>query len=350
MPTWVGDVVMTTPALRAIRERFSQAHIALLVGANAAPVLANGPWTDQIITLKRSKKRSLFAQLSDTRANAKALRDQKFDLAVLLSNSFRSAVITRLAGIKRRCGYDRDRRGWLLTDRVPVRRRGGSYAMISAVRYYNELVMTLGCDDPGDRLELATHENDEHRVTERLCSWGIADHHPLVVINPGASFGPSKLWPPERFAEVADRLVTDHNARIVITCGPGEQELAARVCRAMGQASYLCDQPLLTLGQLKAMIRRCDLLLNNDTGPRHFAKAFDRPVVTIFGSTHPGWTDTDYLRERKVQIEVECGPCHKKVCPLGHHQCMTGITPQMVYESAAQLLGGVGVRLEVQRS
>lgn len=350
MPTWVGDVVMTTPALRALRQRFADAHIALICRGNAVPVLAGSRLMDEIIPLIRSKKRGPFAQFADTLANARAIRGGKFDVAVLLSNSFRAAATVRWAGVRRRIGYDRDRRGWLLTDRAAVPRDGGKLRMISAVRYYADLTMSLGCDDPGDRLELATDDNDERIVGDLLTRWGVADHHPLVVINPGASFGPSKLWPPERFAAVADRLVVEKDAAVVITCGPGEQELARRIHESMDQPSRVCDDPMLTLGQLKAIIRRCDLLLNNDTGPRHFAKAFDRSVVTVFGSTHPGWTDTKYANECKIRIDVDCGPCHIKVCPLGHHKCMTGVTMDMVCDAAVKLLDGAPARLEVLRS
>jgi len=350
MPTWVGDVVMTTPALRALRERFTGAHIALICRGNAVPILADNPLIDEIIPLARSKKRGPFASIADTLTNARAIRGGTFDVAILLSNSFRAAATIRWAGVRRRVGYDRDRRGWLLTDRVAVPRDGGQYKMISAVRYYNDLAIMLGCEDPGDRLELTTDEDDEHIVGDLLAGWGVANHHPLVVINPGASFGPSKLWPPERFAALADRLVVERDAVVVITCGPGEQELARRIHETMEQPSRVCDDPMLTLGQLKAMIRRCDLLLNNDTGPRHFAKAFDRSVVTVFGSTHPGWTDTDYANERKVRIEVDCGPCHIKVCPLEHHKCMTGVTVNMVHDAAVELLDGSPARLEVLRS
>lgn len=350
MPTWVGDVVMTTPALRALRKRFADSHITLICRGNAAPVLAGSPLIDEIIPLTRSKKRGLFAPITDTLANARAIRGGTFDAAVLLSNSFRAAATVRWAGVRRRVGYDRDRRGWLLTDRVAVPRDGDQPKMISAVRYYNDLAIMLGCDDPGDRLELAVDERDDRVVGDLLAGWGVADHHPLVVINPGASFGPSKLWPPERFAAVADRLVVERDAAVVITCGPGEQDLARRVRASMEQPSRVCDDPMLTLGQLKAIIRRCDLLLNNDTGPRHFAKAFDRSVVTVFGSTHPGWTDTDYANERKIRIDVDCGPCHIKVCPLGHHKCMTGVTVDMVYGATVELLDGAPARLEVLRS
>jgi heptosyltransferase-2 len=195
-------------------------------------------------------------------------------------------------------------------------------------------------------MELFTSPDDERAVEERLRDWGIADQHPLVVINPGASFGPSKLWPAERYAAVADRLAKERGGWVVITCGPGEEPLAWQVRKSMREAAFVVDRPRGTLGQLKALIRRCDLMLGNDTGPRHFAKAFGRPVVTVFGSTHAEWTETDYPLERKVRIAVDCGPCQKKVCPFEHHQCMTGVTVDMVYEAARELLDLAAVKLD----
>jgi heptosyltransferase-2 len=338
MPTWVGDVVMATPALRALRARFADAHIALLIRPNTREVVADGPWMNEVIEWPPGRRG--LRGLADPARAAAVLRRGRFDCALLLSNSFRSALVTKLAGIGRRVGYDRDGRGLLLTDRLRPRRDGRRFALISAVPYYNALATALGCGEPGERLELATAPADEAVVDQRLADWGLANTHPLVVVNPGASFGISKLWIPERYAEVCDRLVSERGAGVVITFGPGERALAYRIHRAMRARARVVDDPPGTLGQLKALIRRCDLLLNNDTGPRHFAKAFGRKVVTVFGSTHPEWTHTDYPQERIVRVDVDCGPCQKKVCPFDHHQCMTGVTGDMVFAAAEALLDG----------
>ena len=345
MPTWVGDVVMATPALRAIRRRFGEAHITLLLRPNTCEVVQGGLWMDDVLEWQPVRKglRAVF----DPFAIAATLRRRRFDWAILLSNAFRTALVARLAGVPRRTGYDRDGRGFLLTERLPPRREGREFALVSTVHYYNELAHAIGCEPPGEEMELFTTTADEAAVQRRLEAWGIADHHPLVVINPGASFGSSKRWLPERYAEVGDRLAEEREARVVVTCGPGEEPLAWRIHDAMRHRPFVVDQPRGTLAQLKALIRRSDLLLNNDTGPRHFAKAFRRPVVTVFGSTHPQWTDTDYPRERKVRIEVDCGPCQKKVCPFDHHQCMTGVTVDMVYGAACELLEGTPVTVAV---
>lgn len=338
MPTWVGDVVMATPALRALRQRFPQAHLAVLVAGNARPVLDGHPAVDEVFTWRAG--RGVVGRVSALWATARSLRRAHFDTVALLTNSFRSALLARMAGASRRVGYAREGRGWLLTHRLAPPRHGRRYAVVSAVHYYNAVAQRLGAADPGERLELATSPADEAAVAARLAAWGIGSRHPLVVVNPGASFGPSKLWLPERYGEVADRLIETHGASVVITFGPGERELAQRVRAAMRGPGHLVDDPPGTLGQLKVLIRRCDLLLGNDTGPRHFAKAFARRLVTVFGSTHPGWSHTDDPRERIVRIDLACSPCQQKVCPYGHHDCMRGVSSALVYAAAVELLGG----------
>jgi heptosyltransferase-2 len=206
------------------------------------------------------------------------------------------------------------------------------------VQYYADLVEPIGCERPGDTLELFTTPEDDAAVEARLRAMGIAEKHPLIVLSPGAKFGASKCWPPDRFAATANRLVEKDNAVIVVTCGPGEESIAREIGRGFDRSGHVLDAPLLTLGQLKSLIRRCDLLICNDAGPRHFAKAFNVPVVTIFGPTHPDWTATSDEDERIVRINIDCGPCQQKICPLGHHRCMTDVTVDMVIEAARDLL------------
>ena len=335
LPTWVGDAVMATPVLRALRARFAQAHLAFLVEANTRPVIDSSGWMDEVICwpprARGSRWRSGMIQL------ALRIRREAFDWAVLLPNSFRSALLMRMAGVQRRIGYDRDGRGLLLTDPLHVRREGGKIAVVPMVGYYGRIATVLGCPPPGDRLELFTEPESDAYVQQRLEALGLSERHPLAVINPGANYGSAKQWPPERFAAVGDLLAERRGAGVVITCGPGEEALARSVGAAMRHPAAVLDEPRGTLSQLKSLIRRCDVLLTNDTGPRHFAKAFGRPVVTVFGSTLQQLTDTEYPRERKIQIEVDCGPCQLRECPLDH-RCMTGVTVERVYEACGDLL------------
>ncbi|UCC29737.1 MAG: glycosyltransferase family 9 protein [Phycisphaerales bacterium] len=369
LPTWVGDFVMATPTLRAIRDRFANAHITFLVEPNLRDLARGGDWMNECFEWPAKDRRSPLHK--EYRDLAWDLRRRRFDWAVLLPNSMRSALIARLAGAGRRIGYDRDGRGLLLTDRLPLRnRRGenassdrqpgpsaprpgepsqvrprdrvpvppGRFVPMPLVEYYADLAEAIGCDRPGDRLELFTTPDCDDSVQERLASPGIADRRPLVVISPGARYGAAKCWFPDRFAEVADRLIETEDATVIVTCGPGEEPIARQIGSAMRHKGSIFDSPPLTLGQLKSLVCRCDLLICNDAGPRHFAKAFNVPVVTVFGPTHPEWTATSYEAERIVRIDVDCGPCQQRVCPPGHLKCMYGVTVDMVFEASKDLL------------
>ena len=432
-PTWVGDFVMATPTLRAIRKRFPEARITFLMEPNLRDLAAGGDWMDECIEWPRrggrrnpsavsravSKKvllsssplikggprgvlragknlpqpllvkegsrnrdflcgkgtsgglsknsfpgedpkettgqRSLSVPPNDRLVSpashfdlVRTLRARRFDLAILLPNSFRSALFARLSGARRRIGYRRDGRGWLLTDALPVKNRAnGTFTPMPLVEYLADLAESIGCQRPDHRLELFTTPDCEESVDGRLRSLGIAHRHPLVVLSPGAKYGAAKCWPSDRFAEVADRLIDERNAVVVVTCGPGEEPIAQAIGQAAKREPWILDNPRLGLGELKSLIRRCDLLICNDTGPRHFAKALDVPVVTIFGPTHPLWTATDYAAERIVRIDVDCGPCQQRVCPLGHLKCMTGVTVEAVFDAGAGLLARRGARVDM---
>lgn len=373
LPTWVGDFVMATPMLRAVRQRFPKAEIAFLSEPNLVDLIRGGDWMDDVLEWPAKARRKPWHR--EYRRLVAHLREREFDWCVLLPNSFRSALLAWQGGAKRRIGYNRDGRGWLLTDRIAVKNYGrigdwrlkiGDYDSVNRhspianrqslprrgfmaswlrgfvpmpiVEYYADLAEYLGCQRPGDRLELFTTEECDESVYERLNTLGMVNRHPLVVISPGAKFGASKCWLPERFAATADRLIAECDACVIVTCGPGEEPIARAIKSAMKREAVVFDEPLLTLGELKSLIKRSDLLIGNDAGPRHFAKAFHVPVVTIFGPTHPQWTATSYPRETIVRIDVDCGPCQQRVCPLGHHQCMTGVTEEAVVQAAKRWL------------
>lgn len=351
LPTWVGDFVMATPALRAIRERFADARITFLMEPNLRELVRGGDWMDSCVEWPGKGHRTPFHK--EYRGLVRNLRGRGFDWAVLLPNSLRSALIARISGARRVIGYDRDGRTFLLTDRLPVKNRRrtrvdpaipklpvkpGRFAPLPIVEYYADMAEAIGCDRPDDQLSLSTTLDCDQAVDRRLTSASLADRHPLAVISPGAKYGASKCWFPERFAAVADRLIKEESAAVVVTCGPGEESIARQIGSAMKQHGSVFDDPLLSLGELKSLVRRSDLLICNDAGPRHIAKAFNVPVVTVFGPTHPEWTATSYEAERIVRVDVECGPCQQPVCPLGHLDCMTQVTVDAVLEASVGLL------------
>ncbi|MFQ5411953.1 MAG: lipopolysaccharide heptosyltransferase II [Phycisphaerae bacterium] len=330
VPNWVGDAVMATPALKAIRSRFPNARITHLMRSYVADVLAGIDFADA---------RCLWPPDGDARnmlALIRHLRRDRFDLAILLTNSFRSALIARLSGAKRRVGYARDARGWLLTDRLTPERKNGAFVPVPALDYYNNLARSAGCEAIDERLTLATTAGDEAAIDERL---GPHDPtRPLVILNPGANYGSAKCWPAEKYAALSDALVAKYNARVVASVGPKERPIADRLAAATRRPLEIFHDPPLGLGPLRSLIRRCDLLITNDTGPRHFAAAFDRPVITIYGSSDPAWTITRHPKERNVMLDLDCRPCMKRICPLKHHHCMTQLEPRQVLLASDEFL------------
>ncbi len=342
LPTWVGDVVMATPFIEAMFARFPRAEIHLMMNRHLFPLLEGSPWVEHC-HFWPPRKRSAESR-SEHRELLAALRGVGFDLAIMLPNSMRSAWLCWRCGARRRVGYNRDGRGLLLTDPVDVpNREGKGYRPLPLVDYYGHLAQVLGCPHPGDDLRLFTTPDCDSEVARRLLESGVAGDTakypgPLVVLCPGANFGASKCWDPQRFAAVADHLVRRRGAEVVISPGPGEEPLAEAIQTAMHCPSHLLTQPCLTLGELKSLIARSDLLLGNDTGPRHFARAFSVPRVTVFGPTEPRWTDTSHGSETIVRVEVPCGPCHKKRCPLEEQICMTRVTVDAVAEACEEQL------------
>ncbi|MBK8269206.1 MAG: lipopolysaccharide heptosyltransferase II [Planctomycetes bacterium] len=333
IPNWVGDVVMATPALDAIRRQFPDANITLLMRSYVADVLAGTKLGNEQVFWPPAL--SIGGQYGLIRE----LRSRRFDAAVLLTNSFRSAAVTALSGIPRRYGYGRDGRSLLLTDRLVPKRTGNEYSPVSALDYYNELARFLGCPDVRDQMVLATTADDEAAVDRRLGALDPAK--PLVVLNPGANYGSAKCWPAEYYAALSDELTVRYNARVVASLGPKERHIADALAASAKKSIEVFIDPPLGLGPLKALIRRSRLLITNDTGPRHFAPPFGVPVVTIYGSSDPAWTVTRFAQERTVMLNLDCQPCMERTCPLKHHNCMKMLEPELVLAAAGEFLGAL---------
>jgi heptosyltransferase-2 len=344
-PNWIGDAVMATPTLRAIRELYPSAQISYLLRRYVKPMYTGMPWADKLITYRtgKTKAKAGKGQFFDLAAR---LRPRKFDLAILLPNSFKAALVCKMAGIDRIIGYERDGRGFLLSDKLlPVKDRG-KYLPTPIVKYYLGLAHYLGSTHRSLKLELFVTESEKREAEEVLTRAGLGpDTHrpaagglaPLVMINPGAQYGAAKCWLPEYFAMLADRFIDELGATVLISGAPRERPIVDAINRQMKHAAIDLARAGCTLGSLKEIVRRCDLMVTNDTGPRHIAAAMDVPVVTVFGPTHAEWTEIYFSKERKLSVPVFCGPCQKKTCPLDH-RCMTRLTPAMVYDASRKLL------------
>ncbi len=349
-PSWVGDAVMATPMLRALRRRFPEARITYLLRRHLKPLYLGMPWFDRLMTYRTGRAtgpRKPRAGKGRNLALAARLRAGKFDMAVLLPNSFHAALVCRLAGIERIVGYDRDGRGMLLTDRLLPYRAEGRFVPTPMIKSYMGLATYLGARPDGPRMELFATDADRREAADVLARLnlppdldrpGHAGQPPMVILNVGANFGAAKCWLPENFAAVGDDLHRRMGAHVLVSGSPKERPIVDAVLGHMAAPGHDLSRAGMTLGGLKDIVRRCDLMVTNDTGPRHIAAAFETPVVTVFGPTHPDWTTIWFDKERQVSVPVFCGPCQKKICPLDH-RCMTRVTPNMVLDACAELLG-----------
>ncbi len=332
LPNWVGDLVMATPAMRAIRDHFAEAEITAILRPNLVDVLAGLTLTDrQVLHDPRGpqpEQRGL--------AFAQRLRREQFDIAVLFPNSWRSGWMAWISGAQRRVGFDRNGRGWMLTDSLTPKSKQVPHP---ALDEYLRLARHLGCDASSKRMELATTPHDELRLDrfwwkQPSVAQRYGSGHSYVCLNSGGAFGAAKHWPTEYFSELARRIAWKLERRVLIACGPAEREMARRIAEdADHPAVVSLAEEDLSLGLTKAVVRRADLLVTTDSGPRHFAQPFNVPVITLFGPTHQAWSETDNPLATHLQQPVDCGPCQERTCPLQHHRCMRDLSVDKVFRA-----------------
>lgn len=342
-PSWVGDMVMATPALRAVRRQYPESEIVAVVRPYVAGVLDGLDLVDR--RLLHDPQFSTMWRNSNADADATAgvafgmrLRRERFDAALLLTNTFRSAFWALFSGATRRIGYDQRHRGPLLTEPVPAPPPDIPQPVIDN---YLELAGRLGCEYLTRTMELATSPDAENQLEEFWNRQRLGEYRArgVVCLNPGGAFGAAKHWPIQSFAELAVQIATQLEKRVLVLCGPAERDAARQIvslARHPAVVSLADEKPSLAL--TKAAVRRADLLVSTDSGPRHFAAPFGVPVVTLFGPTHIAWSETFYERGLHLQADVDCGPCQKRVCPLNHHRCMHDLQVSWVFRAASALL------------
>ena len=322
LPNWLGDAAMCTPALRALRQRFPEARLTVAGRDAVCQLIEDTPWIDELAPLPT---RPGFGPML---CLGWQLRPAARDLCVVFPHSFRAALLARLTGARRRLGYDRGGRSALLTDAPPPYREQGQIVPVYMAREYLDLLAGLGCEDDDAGLELHVSAGAAAVVAESL-----PDDRPVVALAPGAAFGPSKCWPADRYAAVADGLMERAGAQCVLLTGPGEEETRQAVLAAAKHPLIECGAGLPGIARLKAIIARADLLIGNDSGPRHVAIAFGKPVICLMGPTSPRYTDSPWERGEVLRVEVDCGPCQQPVCATDH-RCMRLIPPERVLAAA----------------
>ncbi len=327
-PNWLGDAVMATPVFRLLKRQFPQSLVTVAGRESVCRLL------DGLSSIDRFQPFPAQPSLAAMWRIARELRRQDGppDCAVVLPHSFRAALLARLAGAKRRLGYDRGGRRWLLSDAPPPHRENGRITPIYMTDEYVGLLRTVGCEDDGQGLELHA---DPRLADELRRRW--AGPGPLIGLAPGAAFGPSKRWPAERYAAVADALAAQWGARCVLLTGPGEEDTRDAVHKAAATTLMEPDIPGEGVAKLKAAISILDLFIGNDSGPRHVAVAFGAPVVCIMGPTKPAYSVGPYEHGRVLRTPVYCGPCQQPVCHTDH-RCMTRIRVEDVLGAAHEIL------------
>jgi heptosyltransferase-2 len=330
-PNWVGDVVMATPAFDCIRQNLPEARLIGLIRRYARGVIEDGPWFDDIIEINDKTAGGIIKL-------ALQLRRLKPDLALILPNSFRSALIARLAGVRRIYGYRRNGRTALLTGGPEPLRFNRRIKPRPMVEYYVEICRWLNFDTPSQlKPQLYCSDTNLAKGTRLFESYGIAPDDMMIGMNPGARFGSSKCWPPEHFARLAELIEQRWKCKIMLFTGPGEQNIGDQIVK-LSHAKIINPGPdNINLELLKSLVQRCRMLITNDTGPRHYAVAFDIPVVVLMGPTDPRYTDANLEKTIILRRDLVCSPCHHKECAL-HHDCMAQILPQEVMQASEQLL------------
>ena len=320
-PNWLGDVVMSLPAVRAIRAIFSHAHITVVARPSVSELYARESSVDQVI---RYEARGLSAK----RAFALTLRAERFDCAILLQNAFDAALMAWMARIPERIGYNRDARGWLLTRAIDMPEPGEIPRHERF--YYLELLRRAGMMEHfPETIAIRLDGIPEARKTgaRHLASLGISG--PVIGISPGAAFGTAKRWLPERFAEAAVKL----SGSVLVFGSAAERDLCALVAAATGGRTLAGET---SLSEFIGLASVCRLFLTNDSGAMHVASALGVPTVAIFGATDDTTTGPTGDNARVVRAHAECSPCLLRECPIDH-RCMTRVTSDAVASAAVQL-------------
>ena len=328
VPNWIGDAVLARPAIEGIAASLPQAELWLNAAEWVKDLFSSDERIAGIVPSPPSNG------VKRVREAARKIRAESFDIGILLTNSFGSALLFSLAGIPQRWGYAGDGRALLLTKSV---RKVNRDSARHQVHYYLDLVAGLGLKPGSPTLRLTVTEEEKNQARRHLDETGVDPGRPLLILSPGAGYGPAKRWPASRFAALASLFQERKNAAVVITGSASEIPIAAEI------SSCLNKKPLsltgkTTLPELKGLISLARLFISNDSGPMHLANALGVPVVGIFGPTDPAVTGPLEQPAAVVKKDVPCWPCFYRKCPYDH-RCMTRIDPEEVYRAGEALWG-----------
>lgn len=328
---WLGDVVMSQPALRAVRRAYPEAFLSVLIKRELAGFFAGADWIDEVIPYRL---RAGLAGVGDRLTLLRALRQRRFDTAILFPDSFDAALWPALARIPRRIGYRRDGRTALLTRAVP---RGEDLLQGHQVHYRLRLLESaLGIPVDPDDYAIDVGQAQRETIQQWLAARRQRPQAPLIALAPGAAFGPAKEWPAAHFAELIDALAQADGSECVLVGAPGERERCEQVATASFRGALIAAGET-DIGQLIALLSLSDAFVGNDSGAMHVAGALGLPTIGIFGSTRPERTSPLGPHTRVVRHPIECSPCLRRTCRFGHYECLTQVQPDEVLRALREL-------------
>ncbi|MBI5674227.1 MAG: lipopolysaccharide heptosyltransferase II [Nitrospirae bacterium] len=334
---WIGDAVITLPAIRAIRRAFPDAQISLLVKPWVAEIFKGSPDVDEII-LYNEEHKGVIGKLK----LVNVLRQKKFDKAILLQNAFDAALIAWLAGIPERIGYKRDFRGFLLTKAIPLK---NDDVREHQVYYYLNLIKEAGIKPVAAEPYIYLSDEERENARALLSPLPLTPYpSPLIGINPGATYGSAKRWPAKHFAELIRKIINELDGRVIIFGSPAEADISNEIVKQLETHNSKLKTSILNmtgktnLRELAALISECDVFITNDSGPMHMAAALHVPTVALFGSTDSSATGPFGDGHKVITKKLSCSPCLERECPEGHLKCMTEITPTEVFSALQELL------------
>ncbi len=332
---WIGDAVMTTPAVRTIRENFPDSEISILVLPWVADVFKYSPRVDRLLYYERKDRH--MGVMGKWRLG-RELAGERFDCAILLQNAFEAALISCIAKIPVRGGYTTDGRRLLLTHGV---NKAADIGSKHQVYYYQEMLQGLGLTPSQNTLEMFVPEEMQQNARQRLAQMSSAQgRRPIIGFNPGAAYGPAKRWPADQFAELAGRICMEMDADIAVFGTEADQETARQIRQSVTKPERILDFTGKTkLIEAIALIQCCSTFVTNDSGLMHVAAALDTPLVAIFGSTDHIATGPFSEHAIVVRKDLSCSPCKKTVCPLKHLNCLRSISPAEVLAGIRELMG-----------
>jgi heptosyltransferase-2 len=326
MPNWIGDFVMGIPILHDLRHAFPDAQISALTPTHLSSILNKDPHLNHVIGFSRDRRFS--PKNSDGSSLIREIRKEKYDIGLLLTNSFSSALHFYLGGVSKRIGFYDSSRRYLLNKGVPFPERRKEQHLVTT---YKMLLASLDIEISETRPELFLSDQEIKAAREKIPAG-----KKVIGINPGAAYGSAKCWIPERFREVARDLLSQDPDRIVLFFGDnGTKELVDRICHKLGnRVINLAGKT--SLRELMAFIKISDVFLTNDSGPMHIAAALRVPLVALFGSTNSTVTGP-YLNGSVIQKAVSCSPCFKRTCPTDF-RCMKQIRSDEVIQILEKVL------------